>query len=145
MAKTRSSVVVPVSPADAFTMFTDPTRFDDWLVFHGGWRGEAPSRDSLSVGASVASLLVVKGATAPFDWTVDADSPPTEFRISGKEKGVKVGILFSVQPMGSGAEATLQLELGGLPMAGPVGKAVVKSLSGEVEESMQRFESLFTV
>lgn len=143
MAKTRSSVVVPVSPADAFAMLTDPARMGDWLMFHGGWRSEAPSRDSLRAGASVASVLMVKGATAPFDWTIDAYTPPTEFRFSGKERGVRVGIQLSVQPVSSGAEATFQLELGGLPMAGPVGTAVVKSLSGEVTESMQRFKAMF--
>ena len=88
-------------------------------------------------------MLAVKGATAPFDWTVDAYAPPTEFRFSGKEKGVKVGISMSVKPSGAGAEVTFQLELGGLPMVGPVGKAAVKSLSGEVEESVQRFGALF--
>ncbi|MBM7365738.1 type II toxin-antitoxin system Rv0910 family toxin [Gordonia hydrophobica] len=142
MAKTVSSVVVALPPEAVFETLTDLSRFGEWLVFHDSWRGATPSRESLREGVSVSSVLEVKGATAPFDWTVDAYTPPSEFRFSGKEKGVKVRIVLAVRPAGSGSEVSFQLELGGLPMAGPVGKAVVKSLSDDVKTSVAQFGAL---
>ncbi|NLE82650.1 MAG: SRPBCC family protein [Rhodococcus sp.] len=140
MAKTLSSIVVPVSPDQAFAALTDFTRYGDWLIFHHSWRGEVPKRESLGVGSKVSSVLVVKGNTLPFDWQISVYSPPRELRFSGKEKGLQVTIKLSVAPRGGrGSEVTFQLELGGLPAVGPIGKAAVKSLHGDVEESMARF------
>lgn len=121
-----------------FALMTDLERFGDWMVFHDGWQGEAPAPSALKKGLKATSLLNVKGQVLPFDWTIDAYDPVKQLRFSGKEKGVKVSIALGVRTATAGSDVSFSLELTGLPVVGPIGKAVVKQLAGDVELSLDR-------
>ena len=143
MAKTSASIDVDLTPEQAFAAVTDMDRYGDWLVFHGGWHGAPPEQGSIGKGTEVSTMLQVKDASLPFHWKVDAFTAPREFRFSGKEKGVKVGVSLAVKASGTGSTVSFELELRGLPVAGPIGKAVVKQLRPDVEESLTRFAAAF--
>ncbi|GAC57517.1 hypothetical protein GOHSU_21_00090 [Gordonia hirsuta DSM 44140 = NBRC 16056] len=145
MAKTSDSVYVDLSPEDAFAAASDLSRFDDWLVLHDGWRAEVPEPADLAVGTKATSVVKVKGTRVRFDWKIDTYEPPRRVRFSGNGKGgVKAKIDLTVKPSGTGSEVTFQIDLGGLPLMGPVGKAAAKAVHGDVQKSLIRFRGLFT-
>ncbi len=142
MAETTAMIAIDAPPESVFALMTDPETFGDWLVFHDSWRGAPPAADALRAGLKVATVINVKGQRMPFDWKIDAYSPPAELRFSGKEKGVKVAIDLRVVPAGAGSSVSFRLELGGLPAMGPIGKAAVRQLHDDVEESLEQLRGL---
>ncbi|MFT4087894.1 MAG: SRPBCC family protein [Gordonia sp. (in: high G+C Gram-positive bacteria)] len=144
MAKTSDSIFVPLSPDDTFAAASDLSRFDDWLVLHDGWRCEIPSSDELGKGAKASSVVSVKGARVRFDWVIEKFSRPTEVVFSGKGKGgVKAKIDLSVKPKDDGSEVTFLIDLGGLPLIGPAGKAAAKAVHGDIAKSLEQFKATF--
>ncbi|MEZ5210924.1 MULTISPECIES: type II toxin-antitoxin system Rv0910 family toxin [unclassified Gordonia (in: high G+C Gram-positive bacteria)] len=144
MAKTSDSIHVDLSPEDTFAAASDLSRFDDWLVLHDGWRGDVPSPDDLAVGTRATSVVKAKGTRVRFDWKVDTYDPPRRVRFSGNGKGgVKAKIDLTVEPDGDGSTVTFLIDLGGLPLMGPVGKAAAKAVHGDVHASLTRFRRVF--
>lgn len=145
MAKTSDSVSVALSPEEAFAAASDLSRFDDWLILHDGWRGDVPGPGDLAVGTKVTSVVKAKGTRVRFDWKIDAFDPPNRVRFSGNGKGgVKAKIDLTVKPSAEGSEVTFLIDLGGLPLMGPVGKAAAKAVHGDIQKSLVRFRAAFT-
>ncbi|GAA3968362.1 type II toxin-antitoxin system Rv0910 family toxin [Gordonia caeni] len=144
MAKTSDSISVDLSPEDTFGAASDLSRFDDWLILHDGWRGQVPTADDLAVGTAVTSVVKAKGTRVRFDWKIDTYDPPQRVRFSGNGKGgVKAKIDLTVKPSGNGSEVTFLIDLGGLPLMGPVGKAAAKAVHGDIHRSLERFKAIF--
>lgn len=144
MAKTSDSISVDLRPEDTFAAASDLSRFDDWLVLHDGWRSRVPGSDELAVGTKVTSVVKVKGTRVRFDWKIDTFDPPHRVRFSGSGKGgVKAKIDLTVTPKGDGSEVTFLIDLGGLPLMGPVGKASAMAVHGDIEKSLVKFRALF--
>lgn len=142
MAKTSDSISLDLSPDDTFAAASDLSRFDDWLVLHDGWRREVPT--DLTVGTKATSVVKAKGTRVRFDWTIDTYDPPRRVRFSGNGKGgVKAKIDLTVEPDGTGSKVTFLIDLGGLPLMGPVGKAAAKAVHGDVHRSLERFREIF--
>ncbi len=144
MAKTSDSLYVDLTPEEAFAAASDLSRFDDWLVLHDGWRHDVPAPDDLAVGTKATSVVKVKGTRVRFDWKIDTYDPPKRVRFSGSGKGgVKAKIDLTVKPKDSGSEVTFLIDLGGLPLMGPVGKAAAKAVQGDVHRSLANFRRTF--
>lgn len=144
MASVKETVTVPLSPDVAWGHVQDLSRFDEWLTIHDGWRSDLPSPDQMSKGTKVASVVAVKGTRVRFDWTVDSYDPPTKVGLKGSGKGgVKVKLALSVAPSGDGSTVAIDLDLGGLPMMGPAGKAAAKLVSSDLRESLEKFTATF--
>lgn len=142
MAKTSDTIAIALSPEDTFAAVSDLARFDDWLELHDGWRGEVPTE--LAVGTTATSVVSVKGARVRFDWTIDKFDRPTRVLFSGHGKGgVKAKIDLTVKPSGDGSEVTFLIDLGGLPLIGPAGKAAAKAVHGDIHRSLIRFTKAF--
>ncbi|GAA4738634.1 SRPBCC family protein [Gordonia alkaliphila] len=142
MAKTSDSISVDLTPDDTFAAASDLARFDDWLLLHDGWRREVPT--GLAVGTKATSVVKAKGTRVRFDWTIDTYDPPRRVRFSGNGKGgVKAKIDLTVEPDGTGSKVTFLIDLGGLPLMGPVGKAAAKAVHGDVHRSLERFREIF--
>lgn len=142
MAKTSDSIHVELSPEDTFAAASDLARFDEWLVLHDGWRREVPTE--LAVGTEATSVVKAKGTRVRFDWKIDTYDPPRRVRFSGSGKGgVKAKIDLTVEPDGDGSEVTFLIDLGGLPLMGPVGKAAAKAVHGDVHKSLEKFRATF--
>lgn len=124
---------------------SDLSRFDDWLILHDGWRGEVPAPDELKVGTKATSVVKVKGTRVRFDWKIDTFDAPHRLRFSGSGKGgVKAKIDLTVKSSAEGSEVGFLIDLGGLPLMGPVGKAAAKAVHGDIQKSLIRFRAAFT-
>lgn len=144
MAKTSDSIDIELSPEDTWAAASDLSRFPEWLVLHDDWRGEVPAPDELGQGTEVSSVVKVKGTRVRFAWLVDVYEPPKRVRLSGSGKGgVKVKLDLSVAPTDTGSALTFTIDLGGMPMIGPAGKAAAKAVSGDVHKSLDKFRALF--
>lgn len=144
MAKASESLELSLSPEEAFARAADLQRFNEWLTLHDGWRSSLPSPDELAVGLQVASVVNVKGTRVRFDWNVDRLDRPRHVLLKGNGKGgVKAKIDLKIRPTGAGSLLDFGIDLGGLPLLGPVGKAAAKAVSGDIRTSLDRFQDLF--
>lgn len=144
MAKTSASISVDLSPDDTFTAASDLSRFDEWLVLHGGWSEDAAVPNDLAAGTKAKSVVNAKGTPIKFHWVIDTFDRPHRIMFSGKAKGgVKAKIDLAVEADGAGSKITFVLDLGGLPLIGPAGKAAVKVLHPDIEQSLAQFATVF--
>ncbi|WP_040524646.1 type II toxin-antitoxin system Rv0910 family toxin [Gordonia effusa] len=144
MAKTSDSIVVDMSPEDTWKFASDLSRFEDWLVLHDGWRSELPAPGDLKAGTKVSSVIKLKGARVRFDWVIEHFDAPRGVRFKGSGKGgVKAKIDLAIAPTGEGSTVTFTVELGGLPLIGPAGKAAAMATKGDLRESLRRFRETF--
>lgn len=144
MAKTKDSVNVDMSVEEAWAHASDLSRYGDWLTLHDGWRSPIPTADELGVGTKVASVIKLKGARVRFNWTVEKYDPPTRVRLKGDGKGgVKAKLDLSITPNGDGSTVTFEVDLGGLPLIGPAGKAAAMATKKDLHASLERFREVF--
>ncbi len=144
MATTSDSIELDLSPEDTWRNASDLTRFDDWLVLHDGWRSELPAPDALKKGTKLSSVIKLKGARVRFDWVIEEFDPPNRVRFKGSGKGgVKAKIDLAIAPSGDGSTVTFAVDLGGLPLIGPAGKAAAMATKGDLTQSLHRFRETF--
>lgn len=142
MAKLKVSVLVPISPEQAWSHTSDLGALDKWLTMHEAWRGEVP--EELTVGTTLVGIATVKGLRNRVTWTVRAAEPPRRLALSGAGKGgTKLGLEMRVAPKGAGSEVTVDVELGGAPLFGPIGAGVARAVKGDIQRSLERFVALY--
>lgn len=143
MAKLKVTVNVPLDPEAAWTHASDLAEYHKWLSIHEGWRSELP--DELTVGTTLESVAVVKGMRNRVRWTIEKYDPPRKLELKGNGKGgVKIGLKLAVGAGKSGgSDISLDIDLGGAPLFGPIGSGVARALKGDIENSMKTFESLY--
>ncbi|WP_072805356.1 type II toxin-antitoxin system Rv0910 family toxin [Rhodococcoides yunnanense] len=143
MAKLKVSVNVPLDPEAAWTHASDLADYDKWLSIHEAWRGELP--EQLAVGTTLDSVASVKGLRNRVRWTIENYDPPKKLTLKGSGKGgVKIGLVLSVAAGAKGgSDLSLDIELGGAPLFGPIGSGVARALKGDIENSLKTFESLY--
>ncbi|MCH5643144.1 SRPBCC family protein [Gordonia sp. ABSL49_1] len=144
MAKTSSSIEVDLSPEDTWSAASDLSRYDDWLVLHDGWRSPLPAAGELAKGVEVTSVVKVKGTRVRVDWVIEAYEPITKVRLKGNGKGgVKAKLELGIVPISAGSAVTFTVDLGGLPLIGPAGKAAAMAVSGDLRKSLDNFREVF--
>lgn len=144
MAKTRDSIDLDLSVEDTWAAASDLKRFDDWLLLHDGWRSPLPAPDELAEGVGIVSVVKVKGTRVRFDWTIEKYRRLEQVRLTGNGKGgVKAKLDLAVTPTDSGSTITVTVDLGGLPLMGPAGKAAAIAVSGDLHTSLERFRQVF--
>ncbi|SNS43298.1 type II toxin-antitoxin system Rv0910 family toxin [Rhodococcoides kyotonense] len=144
MAKLKVSVNVPLDPESTWAHASDLSEYDKWLSIHEAWRGELP--EQLSAGTTLDSVASVKGMRNRVRWTIESYDPPKKLKLKGSGKGgVKIGLVLSVAPGKSGgSDLSLDIDLGGAPLFGPIGSGVARALKGDIEKSLKTFESLYS-
>ncbi|MBM7367463.1 type II toxin-antitoxin system Rv0910 family toxin [Gordonia hydrophobica] len=144
MAKTSDSIHVGLPPEDTFERAADLSRYDEWLVLHDGWRSPLPASDELQKGTTISSVIKAKGTRVRFAWEIEKLDRPREVVLKGSGKGgVKAKITLLVEPDGDGSKVTFLIDLGGLPLMGPVGKAAALAVKGDIGRSLEKFTALF--
>ena len=145
MAKVSASVEVPLSPEEAWQHASDLSRYKEWLTIHRVWRSKLP--ETLDKGAVVESIVEVKGMHNRIRWTIVHFKPPESMTLNGVGVGgVKVKLIGKVRPDagdGGASVVTLDVHLGGPALFGPIGMLVAASLRGDIEESLDRFVTVF--
>lgn len=142
MAKLKVSVDVPISPDRAWSHASNLSELDKWLIMHEAWRGRVP--DELTPGTELVGIASVKGLRNRVRWTVRTAEPPRRLVLSGAGKGgTKLGLELLVAPNASGSAVTVDIDLGGRPLFGPIGATVARALRGDIERSLDRFVDLY--
>lgn len=143
MAKLKVSLDVPLTPEQTWTHASDLAEYDKWLVIHEAWRGDLP--DELAVGTTLDSVASVKGMRNRVRWEIKSYDPPRKLELKGNGKGgVKIGLVLAVRAEGDGSQITVDVDLGGAPLFGPIGSGVARALKGDMENSLKTFVSLYS-
>jgi len=145
MAKLSVSVDVPLPPEQAWQHASDLSRYREWLTIHRVWRSKLP--ETLDKGTVVESIVEVKGMPNRIRWTIVHFKPPEAMTLNGTGVGgVKVKLMGKVRPHESAADTsvvTMDVHLGGPALFGPIGMIVAGALRGDIQESLQRFRTVF--
>ena len=143
MAKLELSRELSLDPQAAWDHASNLNELGDWLVMHEGWRSDIP--DELTVGTTLIGVAGAKGMRNRVTWTVRKLDVPHLLEVVGKGVGgTKYGLKLSVQPTSSGSTFTVTLELGGPPLFGPIGSVAARTVKGDIERSIEKFETLYT-
>ncbi|TGD87442.1 SRPBCC family protein [Mycolicibacterium sp. CH28] len=145
MAKLSVSVDVPLPPDQAWQHASDLSRYSEWLTIHRVWRSKLP--DTLDKGTVVDSIVEVKGMPNRVKWTIVHFKPPESMTLNGAGAGgVKVKLMGKVRPHDKDAGSsvvTMDVHLGGPALFGPIGMIVAAALRGDIQESLDRFVTVF--
>ncbi|WP_273490897.1 type II toxin-antitoxin system Rv0910 family toxin [Gordonia otitidis] len=144
MAKTSGSIEVDLSPEDTWSAASDLSRYSEWLILHDAWRSPLPEPGELAKGTEISSVVIVKGTRIRFDWVVDAFEPTRQVRLKGSGKcGIKAKLDLAISPTDAGSSVVFTVDLGGLPLIGPAGKAAAMAVSGDLNKSLATFREVF--
>jgi len=145
MAKLSVSVDVPLPPEQAWQHASDLSRYKEWLTIHRVWRSKLP--ESLDKGTVVESIVEVKGMPNRIRWTIVHFRPPESMTLNGAGVGgVKVKLIGKVRPHDTDADSsvvTMDVHLGGPALFGPIGMIVAGALRGDIQESLEKFKTVF--
>lgn len=142
MAKLSVSVDVPLPPEQAWSAASDLPRYKEWLSIHRVWRSKPP--ETLEKGTTLESIVEVKGMPNRIKWTIVHYRPPEAMTLNGDGKGgVKVKLIGKVKPSGDGSTVTFDVHLGGPALFGPIGMVVAGALRGDIQQSLERFKTVF--
>ncbi len=141
MPKVNATATVPASPSHTWAVASDLTRFDEWMTLHDGWRGELP--DEITQGTSLTSVVKVMGLRNRVSWLVESYRPPSSLRIKGRGVGgVQVALALSVRESGDGSTVTIDAEVTGRPVFGPMGMAIGRAVRADVRRSVEALADL---
>lgn len=142
MAKVNASVSVPAPPDRTWATAADLSRFDEWLSLHEGWRGEVPAE--ITEGTDLTSVVTVLGLRNRIRWHVERYTPPTGLTISGRGVGgVKIALDLAVRADGADrSTVTIDAEVTGRPVFGPVGMAIGRAVRADLRRSVAALAAL---
>lgn len=142
MAKLSVSVDVPLTPEQAWASASDLSRYKEWLSIHRVWRSKLP--ETLEKGTTLESIVEVMGMPNRIKWTIVHYRPPESMTLNGNGVGgVKVKLIGKVKPEAEGSTVQFDIHLGGPALFGPIGMVVAGALRGDIQESLNRFKSVF--
>lgn len=143
MAKLSVSVDVPLEPEQAWECAADLQRYKEWLSIHRVWRSKLP--ETLEKGATIDSIVEVKGMPNRVHWTLVNYKPPQSMTLNGDGKGgVKIKLIGRVAPTADGGSTvTFDIHLGGPALFGPIGMVVAGALKGDIRQSLDQFKLLY--
>ncbi|HEX2133285.1 MAG TPA: SRPBCC family protein [Actinophytocola sp.] len=144
MAHVHASVLVPASPARTWATAADLSRFDEWLTLHEGWRDELPAE--LGEGTTLTSVVAVMGLRNRVTWRIDRYTPPRGLTITGRGVGgVRVALNLAVRPDGEDrSTVTVDAEVTGRPIFGPVGLALGRAIRVDLRRSVAALAALLS-
>lgn len=143
MAKLELSRELSLDPQTAWDHASNLNELGDWLVLHEGWRSEIP--DELTEGTTLIGVAGAKGMRNRVTWTVRTMDAPRLLEVTGKGVGgTKYGLKMAVKPTAAGCAFAVTLDLGGPPLFGPIGSVAARTVKGDIERSIEKFESLYT-
>ncbi|MGU3500502.1 type II toxin-antitoxin system Rv0910 family toxin [Mycobacterium sp. C31M] len=142
MAKLELSRELSLDAQTAWDHASNLTELGDWLVLHEGWRCDIP--DELTVGTTLIGVAGAKGMRNRVTWTVRKMDPPKLLEVTGKGVGgTKYGLKMAVEPTAAGCAFAVTIDLGGPPLFGPIGSVAARTVKGDIERSIEKFESLY--
>ncbi|MFL6089660.1 MAG: SRPBCC family protein [Aeromicrobium sp.] len=141
MTSVSVTQALPVDPQTAWDNLSDLAGWENWLSIHQSWKSELPSE--ISVGTQVTEVVSVMGMANKIDWTITELDVPNTVTIEGTGMaGVKIKFTLSVAPADAGSTATIDADFSGAMIVGPIGAAVAKNASADLEASLAKLAEL---
>ncbi|MGB3439619.1 MAG: SRPBCC family protein [Actinophytocola sp.] len=141
MPKVNATAAVPASPSRTWAVASDLNRFDEWMALHDGWRGELPAE--IGRGTALTSVVKVMGLRNRITWLIESYAPPSALTIKGRGVGgVKVALSLAIRADGAGSTVTIDAEVTGRPVFGPVGMAIGRAVRADVRRSVEALAKL---
>ena len=142
MAKLQLARELALDAHTAWAHASNLNELGDWLAMHEGWRCEIP--EELTVGTTLTGVAAAKGMRNRVTWTVQKMDPPHLLEVTGKGVGgTKYGLTMKVEPTALGCAFVVTIDLGGPPLFGPIGSVAARTVKGDIERSIEKFESLY--
>jgi uncharacterized protein YndB with AHSA1/START domain len=142
VAKLELTRSLSITPEQAWEHASNLNELGDWLTLHEGWRGEVPAE--LGVGTTIVGVAGAKGLRNRVTWTIREFDPPAHIAVTGAGVGgTKYTLKMSVAPADSGCTFTVFIDLGGRPLFGPIGAVAARTVKGDIERSIGKFEELY--
>jgi hypothetical protein len=141
MASVSVTQPLPVDPQTAWDNLSDLAGWENWLTIHQKWSSELPAE--IQVGTQVTEVVSVMGMANKIDWTITELEVPNTVTIEGTGMaGVKIKFTLSVAPADTGSTATIDADFSGAMIVGPIGAAVAKNASADLETSLAKLAEL---
>ncbi|MGH3759421.1 type II toxin-antitoxin system Rv0910 family toxin [Actinophytocola sp.] len=141
MAKVHASGPVPAPPDRTWATAADLSRFGEWLTLHEGWRGDVPAE--ITAGTDLTSVVTVLGLRNRVRWHVDRYAPPHGLTISGRGVGgVRIALELRVRGDGGESTVTIDAEVTGPPVFGPVGRVIGRAVRADLHRSVAALAAL---
>ena len=141
MATFTTQAEIPAPPEGVFEIISDPGRSGDWQATHTGWSGEAPTE--MVQGGSFIQQVTLMGMPGEVAWTVKRLDAPSALELEGTgPMGVTMRSSFSVEAVDGGSRLTVEGELGGGMLDGPMGETVAAQSKTAMEQSVERLKGL---
>lgn len=143
MASVSVTQNLSVDPQTAWDNLSDLAGWENWLSIHQSWKSELPSE--VAVGTQVTEVVSVMGMANKIEWTITDVQAPHTVTIEGTGMaGVRIRFTLSVAPSDGGSTATIDADFSGTMIVGPIGKAVAKNATSDLEVSLAKFDQLVT-
>jgi carbon monoxide dehydrogenase subunit G len=141
MPEAHVTTELPTTPAEAWAILSDMSRFEEWMTIHDKWNTEVPV--VVTVGTKVTEQLTIMGMTNKIEWTVEEYDAPTSLKISGTGlAGAQISFTLSVGGEGDKATVTIDASFTGQMMVGAIGQAVEKNAAVELDKSLAKLADL---
>lgn len=109
-------------------------RLPEWVVFHAGWRGDAPG--AAAVGVAYTQAVKFMGIPADVAWTVTEVSERGLGLRGRGPQGLSLGLWITVTARGPGSVVFVDAGLSGQPIEGPLGATVARALGDSLRDSL---------
>jgi carbon monoxide dehydrogenase subunit G len=141
MPSVTKTVELPVSQEQAFSLATDPGRFEEWLTLHKAWPNGTPA--STETGQEFIQKLSIMGMPADVSWTVAEYEAPSRFVLRGAgPMGAQLSTTILATASGEGTAISYEAEFSGGGIQGPMGEMVTKKAGEELETSLGKLRAL---
>jgi len=142
MAEVHVSQDIAASQEDTWAVFSDLSKFSEWLTIHDKFYDTPPSE--IGVGTTFTEQATIMGMSNKIDWTVEAYDAPKSLTIGGKGlAGAQITFVLSLEATGEATcTAKIDAEFVGTMVVGAIGAAVERAANKEVTASLEKLAGL---
>jgi len=140
MPSVTKTIELSASPADAFKLATDTSRFGEWLTIHDSWPQGEPG--AAAQGLQFVQKIKLMGMPADVSWTVEELTDSRMVLRGAGPMGATVANVITVAPANGGSAVSYEAEFSGGGIAGPMGDMVTQNAGTELEKSLAKLKEL---
>ena len=143
MPKVSVSTESAAGPDQVWLLATDLPRYAEWNTMHESFAGDLPA--AMEPGATYTQRVKLMGMPADMAWKVTAAEAPGRLEMVGDgPMGVKSHQRFLIEAAGTGSQITLEMEMNGPALAGPMAAMVEKQAGAAAALSLAKFAAMLT-
>jgi acetyl-CoA C-acetyltransferase len=141
MPSVTKTVELGLGQDAAFSLATDPARFEEWLTLHKSWPNGTPS--STAAGEEFVQRVAIMGMPADVNWKVEEHEAHSRLVLRGAgPMGAQLATTITVEAAGSATQVSYEAEFSGGGIQGPMGEMVTKKAGEEIEISLEKLKGL---